>query len=55
MSKDMRKRFTFRMPSGLHERLSVKARQMGISVNSLILQILDNWSKEEQDGRESGK
>lgn len=53
MSKDLRKRFTFRMPGRLHERLSVKAGQMGISVNSLILQILDNWSKEEeeQDGR----
>ena len=43
MSKDLRKRFTFRMPSILHNRLKDRAEKMGVSVNSLILQILDDW------------
>lgn len=43
MSMDLRKRFTFRMPNSLHERLKNRAERMGVSVNSLILQILDDW------------
>ena len=45
MTKDVRKRFTFRMPNELHERLKAKAKKKGMSINSLILMILDDWDK----------
>lgn len=37
-----------RMPLKLKETLRKQAREMGISVNALILQILWNWAKEKQ-------
>ena len=51
VSKDLRKRFTFRMPSILHNRLKDRAEKMGVSVNSLILQILDDWVQKNEKFR----
>ena len=51
VSKDLRKRFTFRMPAILHNRLKDRAERMGVSVNSLILQILDDWVQKNEKFR----
>ena len=46
MTKDVRKRFTFRIPCEMHERLKKKAEKKGVSINSLILMILEDWDRE---------
>lgn len=43
MTKDTRKRFTFRLPDGLFEKLQNEAGMQGLSLNALILQILWEW------------
>lgn len=46
MTKDVRKRFTFRLPDSLFDNLKKEADKQGLSLNALILQILWNWIKE---------
>lgn len=47
MSKeDDRVRFTLRMPEQLFERLKKRSEYLGVSVNALILQILNEWNAE---------
>lgn len=41
-------RFTLRIPKDLKERLVVQSNQMGISINSFVVQILWSWLKENQ-------
>lgn len=48
MSKDERKRFTFRIPEELYVRLKEEAEKQGVSFNALILQILWQWVREEE-------
>lgn len=43
MKKDVRTRFTFRLPEELYETLKDKAAAKGVSVNAIILQILWKW------------
>lgn len=51
MTKDVRTRFTFRMPEQLYSKLDERANELGVSKNALILQVL--WSYlEEQDKKE---
>ena len=53
MTKDVRKRFTFRIPHDMYEQLKHKAKKRGVSINSLILMILDDWDNDkrgENDG-----
>ena len=40
MKKDMRERFTLRIPSELFKLLQEEAKRTGVSINALILQIL---------------
>ena len=42
MTNDKRARFTFRMPEQLYSKLDERANELGVSKNSLILQVL--WS-----------
>lgn len=46
MTKGEISRFTFRLPKSLLDRLKQDAYTKGCSVNSLILQILWEWLKE---------
>lgn len=48
MTKDDMTRFTFRMPEAMYSKLKEEAKRLGVSVNSLILQILWDWAKEHQ-------
>jgi hypothetical protein len=41
---DERKRFTLRLPAFLFTEIGVLASELGIPVNSLILQILWEWA-----------
>ena len=43
MTKDARGRFTFRLPAELLEKLKKEAKNKGVSLNALILQILWEW------------
>ena len=43
MTIDTRKRYTFRMPNGLFEKLRNEARENGMSLNATILWILEDW------------
>ena len=45
MTQDDRIRFTLRLPGQLFDKLRAQAEQMGISINSLILQILWDWAE----------
>lgn len=46
MINDTRKRFTFRLPDGLFEKLKNKADKQGLSLNAMILQILWDWMED---------
>lgn len=39
-------RFTLRLPSELKERLTERSEKMGISLNSLVIQLLWQWLDE---------
>lgn len=45
MTKDVLKRFTFRMPEHLYNALKEESKRLGVSMNSLILHILGEWEK----------
>lgn len=47
MTSDTRERFTFRIPTTLMKLLREEAKNKGVSLNALILQILWDWVKEE--------
>ncbi len=53
MTKDARKRFTFRLPGSLFDNLKKEADKQGLSLNAMILQILWEWVKKRK--LESGK
>lgn len=48
MTKDVRKRFTFRIPHDMYEQLKHKAKKRGVSINSLILMILGDWDNDKR-------
>ncbi len=48
MVMDGRERFTFRIPSKLLSQIREHAGRIGVSVNALILQILWNWTREQE-------
>ena len=47
MTKDDISRFTFRLPKSLLERLKQEAHTKALSVNSLIILILQEWVEEQ--------
>lgn len=49
MTKEM-ERFTLRITKELKKQLDENSKKMGISLNSLVVQILWNWVKENKDG-----
>jgi predicted HicB family RNase H-like nuclease len=44
---NLKQRLTIRMPSELNTKLSIRAQKIGISKNSLVLQIL--WEKVQKE------
>ena len=51
-TQDNRERFTLRMPKRLYEAIGEQATKTGVSLNALILHILWDWLKEnEQDAQ----
>lgn len=46
MSK--RKRFTFRLPDELYEKLKKEASEQGFSLNAFMIHILRNWLKSKE-------
>ncbi len=46
MIKDTRQRFTLRIPEELNKGLELEAKKQGLTRNSLILQILWEWSED---------
>lgn len=52
MTTDVRERFTFRIPKRLMQMLRNEAKEKGVSVNALILQILWQWI--ELDNQQKG-
>lgn len=53
MTKDERVRFTFRLPQSLFAQLKTQADSLGVSVNSLILQILWDWADKQKAAPET--
>lgn len=45
IKKDERCRFTLRLPKELFERIQFEAERKGLSMNSIILEILWDWSE----------
>jgi len=45
MTKDKRVRFTLRIPEKKLKRLEEIAKEEGVSINALILEILRKWSE----------
>lgn len=45
MITDTRIRYTFRMPEALFQAIEKRAQAFGVSVNAMILQILWDWLK----------
>ncbi len=45
MTTDKRERFTLRIPPELYKELSDKAKEYGVSLNALILEILREWKE----------
>ena len=48
MTKDVRTRFTLRLPNELLRKLQEEALEKGCSTNSLVLKILWDWAKEKE-------
>ncbi len=46
-------RFTFRLPKALFDKLKCEAQQQGVSVNALILQILWDWAKKNDNDKKA--
>ena len=42
-------RFTLRISKGLKEQLEKRSREVGISLNSMVVIILNNWVQEQKD------
>lgn len=49
MTKDARKRFTFRLPDKLYDKIKAEADEQGFSINALMLHILQEWIKIHKD------
>ena len=47
MQKDDRERFTLRLPPRLYNLLQIQAKETGVSLNALILEILWDWEKQQ--------
>lgn len=45
MNNDTRERFTLRLPTELFIKLQKSAKETGVSINALILQILWEWKE----------
>lgn len=43
---DNRRRFTFRIPKDLLEKVKMESQKKGVSLNAFILRILDEWIDE---------
>ena len=52
MKIDTRTRFTLRLPNSLYQELDERSKQIGVSVNALILQILWEWIEKKTGGEE---
>lgn len=48
MTKDARKRFTFRIPEDLLKKVKKESQKKGVSLNALILRILEEWLDEQK-------
>ena len=49
MKKDTRARYTLRLPYNLFDSIGKKANELGQPINALILQILWDWLKSNQE------
>lgn len=49
MKKDIRVRYTLRLPSKLFDIIGAKANELGQPINALILQILWDWVKQNEE------
>ena len=49
--QDNRERFTLRMPTQLYEAIGKQATETGVSLNALILHILWDWVKQNENKR----
>lgn len=49
MTTDKKARFTFRIPETTFSKLKEEADKRGVSLNALILQILWDWVKQNDD------
>ncbi len=45
IQKEERRRFTLRLPDKLFEKLNIEADRRGVSINSMILEILWEWAE----------
>ncbi len=45
IKKEDRRRFTLRLPDELFEKLNIEAERRGLSINSMILEILWKWEE----------
>lgn len=52
MKKDIRERFTLRVPGILLQLLEAHAEIIGVSINALILQILWDWAQKNSPDRQ---
>ena len=49
MTKDDRVRFTLRIPEKTYDAIKTQAKNGGMSVNALILNILREWVKKDKE------
>lgn len=49
MKKDNRERFTLRLPTILFTKLQSNGKELGVSTNALISQILWNWMEHKEN------
>ena len=49
MKKDIRVRYTLRLPSKLFDIIGAKANELGQPIHALILQILWDWVKQNEE------
>lgn len=48
MKKDIRERFTLRLPTELFSHIQSEASRTGVSINALILKILWEWVENQE-------
>ena len=53
--QDNRERFTLRMPTQLYEAIGKQATETGVSLNALILHILWDWVKQNENKSVGGE